>query len=218
MKKPLNWFWALFAFAWSLPAEAQLNRGDFRFSLDTDVISIAHVEIDPDGTPGEAEYMVYGIGPSQLGASQVTQPASPLGLNLGYVLHPKFVLNFRLGLGYDVVAPEGGENTRLLAVSLQPGLTIVPLGRKAKLFIALAPLFQVNRTKTDDDLSRWLMGGFSTGIGTLIFPTSACSADLGFFFEGRFGNEKQESGDVSNTTQHVADLRGVVRLGLSLWR
>jgi hypothetical protein len=219
MRTSPSWFWALCALAWTLPAQAQLSRGDFRFSLDTDVISIAHVTLDPDGAPGDAEYMVYGIGPNQLGASHLTQVASPLGLGLGYVLHPKFVLGIRTGLGFDVVDPDGGgDKERILAVSLMPGLTIVPIGHKAKLFIALAPLFQVNRTKQDDQLSRWLQGGFSTGIGALIFPTSAVSADLGFFFEGRFGNQRVETNGNADTTEHVTDLRGVVRLGLSLWR
>jgi hypothetical protein len=217
MRNLPTWFWSLFLLAWSVPAEAQLHRRDFRFSLDTDMISIAHVTLDPDG-PGEQDYMVYGIGPNQLGASHVTQAASPLGLGLGYVVHPKLVLGIRTGLGFDVVDPDGGESERILSVSLMPGLTIVPIGRTAKLFIALAPLFQVNRVKQGDQLSRWLQGGFSTGIGALIFPTSAFSADLGFFFEGRFGNHRVENDGDGDTTEHVADLRGVVRLGLSLWR
>lgn len=218
MKKLPLWLVPLVALVWSFPAHAQLGRGDFRFSLDTDVISVARVTVDPDGPGGDAEYTVFGLGPSQLGASHITQPASPVGLGFGYVLHPKFVLGLRLGFGFDVIDRENAPDTRLLGVSLMPTLTIVPVGRSAKLFIALAPLFQVNRVKRGDFVDRWLQGGFSLGIGALIFPVSAASADLGFHFEGRFGNNRVENDDDGDTRADIADLRGVVRLGLSLWR
>jgi hypothetical protein len=210
---------SLVALAWSFPAHAQLDRGDFRFSLDTDVISVARVNIDPDGPAGDYDQTVFGLGPSQLGASHVTQPASPVGLGFGYVLHPKFVLGMRLGLGFDVVDRENASDARMLGVSLMPTLTIVPVGRTAKLFISVAPLLQVNRVKVDEYVNRWLQGGFSLGIGCLIFPVSAASADLGFHFEGRFGNNRVENDDDNGDTRaDIADLRGVVRLGLSLWR
>jgi hypothetical protein len=219
MKKLALGLWALASLVWSLPAHAQLNRGDFRFSLDTDMISVGHVSIDPDGPAGEYDQTVFGIGPSELGASRVTAPTSPVGLGLGYVLRPKLVLGLRLGFGFDIVAPDNnGEDQKTLAVSLQPNLTIVPIGKATKLFIALAPLFQANRLKTGPRKERWLQGGFSVGIGALIFPTSAVSADLGFFFEGRFGNQHIELNDNGDTVADVADLRGIVRLGLSLWR
>jgi hypothetical protein len=219
MKKLAVGLWALASIVWSLPAQAQLGRGDFRFSLDTDVISVGHVRIDPDGPGGEYDQTVFGIGPNQLGASRVTAPTSPVGLGLGYVLRPKLVLGLRLGFGFDVVSPENnGPDQRTLAVSLTPNLTIVPIGRAAKLFIALAPLFQANRYKAGGTKDRWLQGGFSVGIGALIFPTSAVSVDLGFFFEGRFGSQRVEVNGNGNTVADVADLRGLVRLGLSLWR
>lgn len=218
MKRALLASWLLFAGAWALPAQAQLHKGDFRLSLDTDVISIAHVELDPDGPAPKYARNIYGIGPNQLGGSRATAPASPLGLGFGFVVSPKILLGVRTGFGVDIVAPDSGPNTKILAFSLMPGLTFVPIGRKAKLFIALSPLFQVNRDKRGDAKSRWLEGGFSTGIGALIFPSSSISADVGFHFEGRFGNNRVEANDQTDVTQHVADLRGVVRFGLSLWR
>lgn len=203
---------------WTSPAFAQLSRGEFRLSLDVDMISVAHVSLDPDGPGATDKQLVFGIGPNQLGGSRVTAgaPTSPVGFGFGWVLTPKIILGIRTGLGFDLIAPDGNApNTKILVLSLMPGIEFVPIGHKAKLFIAARPIFQVNRTKQDDAKNRWLQGGFSMGIGTYIFPSSAVSADLGFFFEGRFGNHKNDDDDVD---EHVADLRGLVRFGLSLWR
>jgi len=224
MKNAFMYLAALvFCLAWgsALPAYAQLGRGDFRLSLDTDILSVAHVSIDPDGPGGDQDSMVFGIGPNQLGGSRATMPATPLGLGLGRVITSKLLVGARIGLGFDVVSPEGAnDNTKVLALSLMPGLTWVPMGNRAKLFLDFRPLFQVNREKTDNNKSRWIQGGFSTGIGALIFPASSVSVDLGFFFEGRFGGLKVDNnaGDDDDRRAHVQDLRGVVRLGISLWK
>lgn len=196
-------------------AHAQVREGNVRLSLDSDMISIAGVEIETDGVPGDQEYMVFGIGPNQLGSSRLHIPTTPLGLGLGYAISSKVVLGVRFGLGVDIVSPDGADdNTKYLAVSLMPGLTFVPIGRSAKLFITLSPLFQVERKTTDDQRDRLLRGGFSAGIGTLIGVGGSSTVDLGFFFEGRFGSYDPEGG----TESDVRDLRGVVRLGFSLWK
>lgn len=217
---------ALSSVMWTRPAEAQLRRGDFRLALDTDMISIAGVTVDPDG-PGKADTMVFGIGPNQLGQSRAAHlgldrgslATSPFGLGLHWTLSHKLQLGLRTGFGFDIYKPDGADdNLKVLALSLMPTLTIVPIGRKAKLFIALAPLLQVNRLKIDEYINRVLLGGFSTGIGALIFAGSAVSVDLGFFFEGRFGNERVELDDNADTSAHIQVLQGVVRLGISLWR
>lgn len=218
MQNRILWLFPLVCLAASTPARAQLGRGDFRLSLDTDVLGVAHVSLDPDGAGGDAEYTVFSLGPNQLGGSHVTIPATPLGLGFGWVLSPKILFGVRLGLGFDVMSPDGGENTKVLALALMPGLTFVPIGRKAKLYIDARPLFQVNRIKADEYVERWMHGGFSTGIGALIFAASSVSADIGFHFEGRFGARHEERNDVEADGLRVRDFRGVIRFGLSLWR
>lgn len=218
MKNRILWLFPLVWLAVALPARAQLGRGDFRLSLDTDLLGVAHVTLDPDGGGRDPQYTVFSVGPNQLGGSHVTMAATPLGLGLGWVLSPKILLGVRLGLGFDVISPDGGENRKVLALSLMPGLTFVPLGRKAKLYVDLRPLFQVNREKVDEYLLRWMQGGFSTGIGALIFAASSVSADIGFHFEGRFGARHLENNDVEEDGMRVRDFRGVIRFGLSLWR
>ena len=219
MKTKILWLLPLVCLALALPAHAQLGRGDFRLSLDTDVIGVAHVTLDPDGTGPDRDATVFSLGPNQLGGSHATLAATPLGLGLGWVLSSKILFGVRMGLGFDVISPDGdADNTKVLAVSLMPGLTFVPIGRKAKLFIAVSPLFQVNRIKGQDYLLRFMQGGFSAGIGALIFPASSVSADVGFFFEGRFGGRHLEDNGVEADGLRVQDLRGVIRLGLSLWR
>lgn len=200
-------------------AEAQLARGVLRLSLDTDVLSVASVETDPDGPGGEEETTVFGIGPNQLGGSIVVIPATPLGFGIAYTMTHKIMIGLRTGLGFDVIDVDGTDDKRkVVALSLMPGLTFVPIGQRAKLFITLSPLFQVDRIKQGGDFKqRALFGGFSAGLGTLIFPTGSVSADIGFFFEGRFGGLKNENG-ANESEEDVRDLRGVVRFGLSLWR
>lgn len=138
---------------------------------------------------------------------------TPLGLGLTWVLSPKLVLGARLGFGLDILEDEGSDATRLLGVSLMPRLTFVPVGESAKLFVSASPLFQLSRLKGGDAKERTLLGGFGVGIGTLIFVSSSLSVDLGFHFEGRFGNYENHVG----YDAEVRDLRGIVRLGLSLW-
>jgi opacity protein-like surface antigen len=190
-------------------AEAQLSRGNLRLSIDADMFAIAGVEV------GNSENKVISFGPNQLGGSRLYGGPTPLGLGVGYVLQPKLILGVRVGLGYDVIAPEGvGNNTRVLGLSIMPELRFVPLGERAKLYLAVAPIFQVGRSKRDHDRDRAMVGGFGLGVGTFIFVTNAMSVDLGFHFEGRFGGIDDDN-DPEDTD--VRDLRGVVRLGMSLW-
>lgn len=213
-------FLALFATAFvvlttglAAPAQAQLSRGNLRLTVDSDVLSIAAVEVDLE-LGGESRATVFGLGPNQHGGSMLSGRPTPLGLGVGYVLQSKLILGLRFGLGVDVVSPDGSDNnTRYLGLSLMPNLTFVPVGNRAKLFLQAAPIFQVSRTKTDDGKSRTILGGVGLGIGTFIFITNALSVDLGFHFEGRFGGFEGAQGRDSDIT----DLRGLVRLGLSLW-
>lgn len=202
--------------SFALPAEAQLHRGSFRFSIDADMLSIAGVELDPDGPRNDQDATLYGIGPNQLGGARAwtsTLP-TPLGLGFGWGLGPKLLLGGRVAFGLDVVDnDDGGDNTRYLGLALEPGLTWVPIGHKAKLFVSGNPLFQVSRAKYDNGKERMLFGGVDLGIGTLIFVTGALSVDLGFHFVARFGRFQDDADNGAD----VRDLRGVVRLGLSLW-
>jgi len=199
--------------ALAAPAQAQLSRGNLRLTIDADVLSIAAIERDPEFA-GESNTTVFGIGPNQEGGSLRSGRPTPFGLGVGYVLQPKLILGLRFGLGLDVVSPDSSDNnTRLLGLSLMPNLTFVPVGKRAKLFLQGAPIFQVSRSKSDNAKSRTLLGGFGLGIGTFIFITNALSVDLGFHFEGRFGNEE----DALGRDTDIKDLRGVIRLGVSLW-
>jgi hypothetical protein len=199
--------------ALAAPAQAQLSRGNLRLTIDADVLSVAGVERDPEGAV-ESHTTVFGVGPNQHGGSQLSGRPTPFGLGVGYVLQPKLILGLRFGLGLDVISPDGSDNnTRVLGLSLMPNLTFVPVGKRAKLFLQAAPIFQVSRTKNDNSKERTILGGAGLGIGTFIFITNALSVDLGFHFEGRFGGHEDNAG----RDMDIKDLRGVVRLGVSLW-
>lgn len=203
---------------WTTQAEAQLGQGRMRFSIDGDMLAIGGVKTDLAGPGGVTKTTVVGFGPNQRGNMRVHGAGpTPIGLGFGYVLRPNLILGLRTGLGYDVASPDGGQNTRFLDLSLMPGVTFVPLGRKAKLAIHGAPIFQVSRAKNDTSpTNRTLLGGFALGVGALIFVHDRLSADIGFQFEGRFGNNDRDNRDDNNV--HIRDLRGVVRLGVSFWR
>ncbi len=210
---------ALIAGLWASPAHAQLARGTFRLSIDDDMLSVAGVKVDPDGPVGPSKTTVFGLGPNQLGAGHVSASLvdgmpTPFGLGFAWGLSPKLLLGVRAAFGLDLIAPSGtADNIRELGLSLMPGLTFVPVGHKAKLFLSGAPLFQADRWKQGPRDGRVLLGGFELGIGTLIFVARSLSVDLGFHFEGRFGNAEDENGNGA----HIRDLRGLVRLGISLW-
>jgi hypothetical protein len=200
-------------------AEAQIGRGDFRLSLDADMFAVAFVNVDPDTGP-DNESTVISLGPNQLGGSRQWpggHVASPVGFGFGYALSHRTVLGLRTGLGFDVIDDDDNDKDRHLSLSLQPGVTFVPTGNHAKLFINIAALMQCERFKNDDAKNRVFMGGFAAGIGTLIFVSQRSSVDLGFFFEGRFGNYKIKEPEDDSDVQ-VRDLRIVVRLGFSLWK
>jgi len=98
-------------------AEAQLQSGALRFSLDTDMLTMGGVVRDPDNG-GEDSTTVVGFGPNHLGNSRVTgYPTASTGLGFGYALSSKFVLGIRTGLGLDVYDGYGAlDKTRVLAV------------------------------------------------------------------------------------------------------
>jgi hypothetical protein len=195
-------------------AEAQLQQGALRFSLDTDFFTAGGVRFERDGA--DSDVTVFGFGPNHLGNTAPTgYPMALTGLGFGYALRSQWVLGLRTGLAFDVYDGEGAsDKTRVLGLSLMPGVTWLPIGRDVKLFVNGSPILQVNRQKQGDASERLLLGGFSFGVGALIFPVSAFSFDAGFHFEGRFGNDE----DDNDNRQHIRDLRGVIRLGVSLWR
>ncbi len=207
-------------------AQAQISQGTFRFSLDTDIVSFAGVHIVPASPASDVDVTVLSIGPNQLGASRALRPATPLGVGFGYALTRRVLLGVRVGLGYDVLSYDaGGEDVKVLALSVMPGLTFVPLGNDTKLFIQVSPLVQLDRERRGERRDRVLLGGFSLGLGALVFAGSRTSVDIGGFFEGRWGSDRVDTrvgaGPISAnvmSTVDVRDLRGIVRFGLSLWR
>jgi hypothetical protein len=208
---------ATFALSVSNPAEAQIRDGSMRFTLDTDVFTIGGVSIEPDGG-NSSDSMVVGFGPNLLGNSRTNFDMPTTGLGFGYALSPQFLLGLRTGLGFDVVDGEGNnDKVRYFGISLAPGITWLPVGDRNKLFVALSPVFQANKAKNENSRSRAILGGFSAGVGGLLFMSNSVSVDAGFFFEGRFGGLKQNNLGLQGEGS-LQDLRGVLRLGLSLWR
>jgi hypothetical protein len=197
---------------------AQLKPRTGRFSLDAELLSAGRVHIDPEGGGRETNTTVIGVGANQLGSSRAYLPSTPIGLGAGYVFDEKWILGLRLGFGYDWISPEEGPNERVIAVSAVPKLTWVPSGdEEAKFFVDLGPLVQYNRIKTGGNEQSVLTGGFEAGVGTLRFFGPFASLDLGAYFQGRFGKWDVNGSDPDEDDVNIRDLRGVIRLGGSLW-
>jgi hypothetical protein len=210
---------AIGTFACIGSASAQLRPRTGRFTLDAELLSAGRLHIDPEGTGGETNTTVIGVGANQLGSSRAYLPTTPLGLGAGYVVDEKWIIGLRLGFGYDWISPEEGPNERVIAVSAVPKVTWVPSGDEhAKFFVDLGPLIQYNRIKAGGDEQNLLTGGFEVGVGTLRFFGRYSSLDLGAYFQGRFGKwETGDSGLPDEDDVTIRDMRGVIRLGGSLW-
>jgi hypothetical protein len=156
-----------------------------------------------------------GIGPNQFGASEVALPSAPLGFGAGYVLLPKLLLGARIGLGYDrTSSADDVPSTSYLTWTFMPGITYVPHGEQAKLFLNFSPLLEFTRRKQGDTEQVRFGGCFSLGGGTMLFMSPTSSIDLGLYFEGRFPDIDEKP----QAKTEISDLRWLLRVGLSLWR
>lgn len=198
----------------AVPVEAQLEPHAIRVSIDADVFSAGVVKQEPIGPATQTKTTVISIGPNQLGNSQAVIPTPSIGMGAAYVLKPMWMLGLRYGLGFDHVSLDGSPDAKVFAISFMPELTFVPTGQTVKPFLRFSPIAQYNHSKQGGTKEHIFMGCFSAGLGAMWFSSKASSIDVGAYFEGRFGNLKQEpSGDEVD----VDDLRGVIRMGLSLW-
>ena len=197
------------------PAHAQLRQGSYRLWLDADIFSVGSVRQNPRGPAPPTTDTVVALGPNQLGNSRQVLAMPSLGVGFSWVLRPKWMLGLRTGFGYDSVAVDGGVDQKALAFSFMPDLRFVPFGDKAKVFFKFSPIAQFNQLKQGSTRRHIFMGCFSVGVGTFLFASASSSIDLGAYFEGRFGKLKPYG---NGSYIDVDDLRGVIRVAISLWR
>lgn len=194
--------------------QAQLRPGTVRGGIDVDLFSAGAVRIRDDGAPSHTVTRVFSIGPNQLGAGQLLPPPmTPVGLSADYVLRPRWMLGARVGFGYDRLKTEG-DSQRALSISLMPSLTFVSGDGATKPFVRFSPIAQFTQYKLAGERQHMFMGCFSLGGGLMMFASEKASAELGLYFEGRFGDYKGVAG---GGKADVDDLRGLLRLGVSLW-
>ena len=193
---------------------AQLTQGALRLAVDADILSVAWTKLVPPSGAARKQTTV-GIGPNQLGASEVALPSAPLGVGVGYALRPKLLLGVRVGFGYDHVSgADGIPAASYLTWTFMPGITYVPFGERAKAYFNFSPLLEFTRRKQDEEQQVRFGGCYSLGGGTLVFLTPGSSIDLGLYFEGRFPDIDSKPSSKTG----LSDLRWLLRAGLSLWR
>ncbi len=195
-------------------AAAQLRQGDLRLSLDVDVLTVGWVKLVPAGPAPTRKHTIVGLGPNQLGNSEVAIPSAPLGFGAGYVLRPKWLLGVRAGFGYDHVSAAAGDAAfRYLTWTFMPGVSYVPFGERAKFFVNFSPLLEYVRQKQGGAQRARFGGCYSLGAGEMWFLTPSASVDMGFYFEGRFPDIDEKP----KAKTSISDLRWLLRVGLSLW-
>jgi hypothetical protein len=214
MSRPRYWV-ALPLIVGLLASRAHAQPGDHevRLFVDTNVVSAGVVRATPSGGSTDRT-TVIGVGPNNLGSSRAVLPAAPLGLGFAYVLRPKWLVGARTGFGFDRVESDAAGDRKDVTFSLMPELTMVPLGEQTKLFAKFSPVFEILRSKQGSSTQQIYMGCFSVGLGAFIFTAPTSSIDVGAYFEGRFGDLKLEPDGLGTD---IDDLRGVLRLGISLW-
>jgi hypothetical protein len=201
------------------PAHAQLREGSWRLGIDVDVFSGGVVHEDPRGPVKDQKTGVIGVGPNQLGSSRAVIDTPPLGVSFAYALKHKWMLGLRSGIGYDrLSSDQPTPDRKVLGLSFMPEVTFVPLSlsESSKLFARFSPILQYDRLKVGSATEHIFMGCFSVGVGTFLFLTPSSSIDIGAYFEGRFG--KLKPSPLGGSYVDVDDLRGLIRVGLSLWK
>jgi hypothetical protein len=196
-------------------AHAQPSAHTWRVFLDTDLVSYDWVETTQRGARTERTSVV-SVGPNQLGASRLWLPTAPVGFGLGYLIHPRWLIDLRAGFGFDALVSDGDEATpTFVAWSFMPGLSWLPTRTNGKFYLKFSPVLDFVQAKQGRERQRYFGGCFSLGAGTFLFTGEHASADIGLFFEGRFPDLDKKP---ANVKVEYTDLRGVVRIGLSLWR
>jgi len=202
------WTWGLVLVACSVTtlAHAQPSEGDFRFSLDVDVIGISGLELEREGGGDEQELSLFTVGNS----------ATPAALGLGWALSSKTVVGARLGFAFRKEDWEGGGTAKATNFLIAPNLTLLPIGDETKLFIELSPILRIGHVSAGESDTTGVSGGAGIALGMLLFTSRGASLDLGFFFDATWGGATYELFRIDREYD-ARVLRGGVRLGLSLW-
>lgn len=191
---------------------AQLRPSSLRLSVDADVLAVGFTKVMPDDGRPVRRHTSVGVGPSQLGASQLGLPTATLGVGAGYALHARWLLGLRAGFGYDHVSAADAEPAAsYLTWTFMPGITYVPY---KTLFVVFSPLLEYTRRARADARQTRFGGCFSAGAGSFLFFAPQASLDLGVYFEGRFPDIDERPARKTEIT----DLRWVLRAGFSVWR
>jgi len=187
----------------STRAEAQPSRGDFRFSLDLEVLGIAGVSYELENSDQEGDTTLFTVG----------NAVTPAYFGFGWALSQRALLGARLGFGFQ---KDSDADAKATTFSLAPHVTFLPMGDETKLFLELGPILRITHQEAGRTETTGVSGGGGLALGAIVFTSRNASLDVGFFFDATWGEVSSElwvfEGDVDARV-----LRGGVRLGLSLW-
>lgn len=189
-------------------ARANPSRGEMRFSLDTDLLGIAGVDVKGNGRRGDEETSVFTVGTA----------VAPVSLGFGWALSEHTLFGGRVGFGFQKNNPEYAPSIRLATFSLTPHFTFLPMGDDTKLYIEVGPILRIQHWQAGRADETSLAGGAGAALGLLVFTSHNASIDIGFFFDATFGEVTRDLGWFGEPEDRDARvLRGGVRLGVSIW-
>lgn len=203
MKRLLTWLTGLATCLLVTSAEAQPSRGDFRFSIDLEVLGIEGVHAELEDTNQETETTIFTVG----------NAVTPAYLGVGWALSPKTLLGTRIGFGFR---KDSDSEAKATTFSIAPHLTFLPMGNDTKLFIEVGPILRLGHQEAGRREVTGVAGGGGIALGAIIFTSRGASLDVGFFFDATWGEVTSELWFLDADVD-ARILRGGVRLGLSLW-
>lgn len=177
------------ALAFTSSASAQVVKGQFRLGLDTELVSYKNLRAELDD---ESQTITeLGFGPGAL--EQDGPLPTPVGLHLGYVVHPHVIPHLSLSFGFSKLdgryendaadVEETEEGPRIGTFVLSPRVEVPFNPASSAVFGAVAGVdlrrFRVTEELDDDDISSTVLGyGGVIGLSGHFFLGIPASVDV----------------------------------------
>jgi hypothetical protein len=217
----------ILSFLFASSALAQVQSGDARLFMDTDVFSYERTTIESVGKKEIDSQFNLGPGAS---ATDGTLPGY-VGLGLGYVFHPRLIGSLHFSYGRHQEIRELSEKGALQphvrdpdvgSLMMRPELEI-PLNPKNRIMFAALVGFDLRYVRVqkssgaaDQHVKRSLVGyGPVAGIVTHLFLVKHASLDVGAIAAIDFIDTRGDDANANAVNYRNVSLS--VQLGFSLW-
>ena len=197
---------------WGTPAEAQIEAGDIKASIDASIVR---------WMKQEDTYSVFGVRSKE--KAEITGAGAFIGAGVGagYAVSKYFIPSLALSLqtlkndeGPVDMTARSWELKPSLEVALLPSLRFVPFADVG--LVVQRQVFKATDEDGDSQKSSRLALGPALGVGVHLFAVPKASFDLSFNYRAAFkvrNSGEDDLGRLDKSTQHVL----LLNLGASLW-